>query len=150
MLFYLRLSLFLLFFSLSVGCSGKSSYNIQSDAMIVDLNTRIGQLQEDLTTLTSEIDQVRVVLNDNDIAVELKKSIRKEILEGERYQREIEQWISYLKVQRKQRYASLHERKDQNNLKEQALAEVGRYNMQKELKPIKTPWKNRYKTAIEL
>ncbi len=118
--------------------------------MIVDLNTRIGQLQEDLTTLTSEIDQVRVVLNDNDIAVELKKSIRKEILEGERYQREIEQWISYLKVQRKQRYASLHERKDQNNLKEQALAEVGRYNMQKELKPIKTPWKNRYKTAIEL
>jgi len=118
--------------------------------MIVDLNTRIGQLQEDLNTLSSELEQVRVVLKDNDIEVELRKSIRKEVLEGERYQREIEQWISYLKVQRKERYKSLHERKDQEELKKQALEEVARYNTQKELKPIKMPWKNRYKTAIEL
>lgn len=118
--------------------------------MIVDLNSRISQLQEDLNTLTSEIDQVRVVLKDNDIEVELKKSIRKEILQGERYQREIDQWISYLKVQRKQRYKSLNERSNEKDLNEQALEEIKRYNMQKELKPIQKPWKNRYKTAIEL
>jgi hypothetical protein len=150
MLFILRFVILYLFLSLSLGCTGDNSYNIGKDAVIADLNSRIGELNEELTTLTSELDQVRVVLDDKEIDIELKKSVRKEILEGERHILDIEQWIAYLKVQRKQRYQSLKAREGQKGLSEQAKAETTEYFAQKKLKPIKKAWLERYRTAVEL
>lgn len=145
----LFLALFTLF-SFFLGCESKTSYNIDSDKAVEDLSTRITSLTEDLNTLTKELEEVKKVLEDKDIDSELRASIRKEILEGERYERTINQWLAYLKVQRKQRYNSLLARKGQKNLKEQAEQEVKAYFMQKKLKPIDRPWKERYRTAIEL
>ena len=133
-----------------LGCESKKRYDINSDKMIGDLNTRISSLEEDLKNLTGELEEVRGVLPDPDIDTELRKSLRKEIHEGDKYIKEINQWIAYLKVQRKQRYASLSERKDQENLEEQAKKEIKAYFVTKDLKPIKRPWLNRYRTAIEL
>lgn len=114
------------------------------------MNKRITSLSEELTTLTDELEQVKKVLNDPDIDAELRGSIRKEIHQGEKFKKEIDQWISFLKVRRKQRYNSLVDRKGQENLKEEAEKEVKAYFTEKKLKPIPKKWRDRHRTAIEL
>lgn len=133
-----------------MGCESKSLYDIGSDKAISDMNSRIKSFEEDLNTLKGDLEKVREVLKDQDIDVELRKSLKKEIHEAEKYEKEIHQWLSYVKVQRKQRYNSLLRRKNSKTLSAEAEKEVKAYFMQKKLKPIKKGWKTRYKTAIEM
>lgn len=150
MLLFLRTTLILLLALSFYGCESKNSYNINSDRAIEDMNKRIKSLNEDLGTLKTELKEVKMVLEDPDIDPELRASIRKEVHQGEKYAKEIDQWINFLKVRRKQRYKSLYERKKNKDLKEQAEKEIKAYFVEKELKPIKRPWLKRYRTAIEL
>ncbi len=140
----------LAFISVFLGCESKNSYDISSDKAVNDLSIRIASLTEDLNTLKTELEEVKKVLDDPDIDAQLRGSIRKEIHQGEKYEKEIEQWISYLKIKRKKRYNSLVDRKGQENLKSQAEKEVEAYFVDKKLNPIKKDWKDRYRTAIEL
>lgn len=132
------------------GCESKITYDISSDKAVEDMNKRIASLQEDLTTLDSELQQVKGVLNDPDIDGELRDSIKKEIHQGEKYKKEINQWLAFLKIRRKKRYNSLVDRKNNENLKKQAEKEVEAYFVDKKLNPLARPWLNRYRTAIEL
>ena len=145
-----RFLLILAISSLFIGCEGKKSYDIGSDKAVSDMSTRIKSLEEDLSSLTTELGEVRAVLVDQDLDAELRKSIKKEILEGEKYKKEITQWLSYIKIQRKRRYNSLLSRKDQESLIKDAEIEVSTYFLQKKMKPIEKRWRNRYRTAIEL
>ena len=145
------LNLIIFAFALSfLGCESKNSYNINSDKAVLDMNTRITELEDDLNTLTTELKDVRKVLEDPDIDTQLRASIRREIHEGEVHEKALVQWIDFLKIRRKKRYNSLVDRKNQENLKEQAEKEVKAYFVEKKLKPIDKKWKKRYKTAIEL
>jgi hypothetical protein len=114
------------------------------------MSTQITSLNEDLTKLKEELEQVKEVLNDPDIDAALRESIRKEIHQGEKFKKEIQQWIDLLKIRRMKRYNSLIDRKGQKGLKEQANKEVEEYFIDKKLNPIKRAWKDRYRTAIEL
>ena len=118
--------------------------------MISDLSVLIKEFEDDRKKLEQENTEVQNVLEDEDLDTELRESLKKEIHEGQRYMRSIDQWVAYLKVKRKNRCASLYKRKDQESLIGEAKAEVRAYKTQKRLKPIKTPWRNRYRTAIEL
>jgi hypothetical protein len=143
--------LFLLVFSGAfLGCESKNSYDIGSDKAVEDMSLRISSLDSDLKVLKEELAEIKKVLKDPDIDAELRSSVRKEIHEGEKHVKDIQQWISYLKVRRKKRYNSLVDRKGQPNLKEEAQKEVEAYFMDKKLNPIKRKWKDRYRTAIEL
>ena len=149
LVFFRNLIIFALIFSF-FGCESKNSYDINSDEAISDMNVRIVSLEEDLKNITEDLDKVRKVLKDPDIDPDLRASIRKEVHQGETFMKEIDQWISFLKVRRKQRYKSLHDRRKSEKLAEQAKREVDAYFMEKKLKPIKRPWLDRYRTAIEL
>ncbi len=133
-----------------LSCESKSSYDIESDKMITDLNLEIKSLDDEYRTLVGELEKVSTVLNDQDIDTEIRKSIKKELLEGEDYKKQIDQWLSYLKMKRKIRHKSLIDRKNQKNLSEQAKEEIEAYFIQKKAKPIDRPWLKRYRTAIEL
>ncbi len=135
---------------LFLGCESKKSYDISGDKAIEDMTTRITSLQEDLTTLNDELDSVKKVLDDPDIDSELRASIRREVHEGDKHVKDLEQWIAFLKVRRKQRHKSLVDRKGQENLKELAEKEVEAYFLEKKLKPIPKKWQDLYRTAIEL
>ncbi len=150
MLLFSRNPLILLLCIFLFGCESKKTYDIDSDKVVADLSERINSLQEDLTTLNKELEEVKVVLKDKDIDTVLRKNIRKEIHEGKKYQKLIQQHIDYLKIRRKKRYQSLLDRKKSPELIEQAEQETKAYFMNKKLKPIERPWKDRYKTAIEL
>ena len=150
MVFFLRNLLILALITLFFGCESKNRYDINSDKAIEDMNTRVKSLQSDLDILNGELKDVKKVLEDPDIDPEVRASIRKEVHQGERFAKEIDQWISFLKVRRKQRYKSLYDRKGQKNLREQAEREIKAYFTEKKLKPIKRPWLERYRTAIEL
>ena len=150
MMFLLRNLFILLLITFFFGCESKNSYDIKSDKIIEDLNSRIKVLQEDLDSLTSELKDVKLVLKDPDIDTSLRQSIRKEIHEGEKYKKDILQWLSFLKVRRKRRYNSLLARKNSASLKDEATKEVRAYFVNKKLKPIARPWLERYRTAIEL
>jgi regulatory protein YycI of two-component signal transduction system YycFG len=145
-----KLPLFMLLLSLLGSCTPKDRYDIDNDKIISDLNSQIKTLEEDLNTLNNELDQVKVVLNDKDIDADLRASIRKEIHEGDKYVKEIDQWLSYFKVQRKQRYKSLYLRKDSSDLIKEAEVEAEAFFINKKLKPLVPTWKERYRTAIEL
>ncbi len=131
-------------------CEPKGSYNIKSDEMIADLNKEIISLESDFKTLVDELEKVEVVLVDKDIDTEIRKSIKKEILEGEEYKKQIDQILSYLKLQRKSRHKSLMDRKKSPHLTTDAKEEVEAYFLQKKIKPLQRPWLERYRTAIEL
>lgn len=150
MYLFVRIVLILSFLGVFAGCEGKKTYDIDSDKAVLDLSSRIQSLEEDLNTLNTEIVEVKAVLKDKDIDTELRKSIKKEILEGEKHKKDINQWVSYLKIQRRQRYNSLLGRKGEESLIKEAEDEVKAYFLQKKLKPIDKRWKNRYRTAIEL
>ena len=150
MLFLRKLLIIVATFILFLGCESKESYDIDSDKAIGDMSIRIKSLEEDLNTLTTELKEVKAVLNDKDIDIELRKSIRKEVHEGENHEKVRHRSDAYLKVQRKQRYKSLLNRKMDKSLKSKAEKEVADYFQQKKLKPIKKPWLKRYRTAIEL
>ncbi len=138
------------FISTFLGCESKNSYDIGSDRAVEDLGIRITSLTEDLTTLKSELADVRKVLDDPDIDAQLRASIRREIHQGEKFVKEIEQWVAFLKIRRKKRYNSLVDRKGSTTLKEEAEKEVEAYFVDKKLNPIHREWKERYRTAIEL
>ena len=150
MLFFTKITLFIPIFTLFLGCESKKQYDISSDQVVSDLNTRIATMEEELKTLESELNEVRSVRDDKNISLELRTSIRKEIHEGDKHEKSLQQWIAYLKVQRKQRYASLVARKEQETLLDDAKREAAAYFLQKKLKPIQKPWLKRYRTAIEL
>ena len=136
-----------------LGCESKKTYDIQSDPMLKDLDTRVKELEEDLNTLVTELKAVQKVLDDNsndELDFELRNSLKKEIIEGEVHQKNINQWLSYLKIQRKQRFQSLYARKEQESLSDEAKKESEEYFLQKKLKPIEKPWLDRHRTAIEL
>lgn len=136
-------------FAVILGCNSKKSYNIGADKVIADLTTRIASLDEDLQALNNDLEDVKKALKDKDIDTELRKSLRKEKHEADKHAKDINQWIAYMKIQRKQRYKSLIERKSDENFAERAKKEVKEYFVQKDLKPIPKKWKNRYRTAIE-
>ena len=150
MLLLLRIALILAFSTHFLGCESKNSYNPKKDEIILDLNTRISSLQGDLDILQKELEEVEVVLKDPDIDSELRKSIRKEIHEGRRHEKTLEQWIAFLKVRQNKRFKSLKLRKGQKGLQEQVKKEIHEYNIDKKLNTIPRPWLKRYKTAIEL
>lgn len=148
---FLRLNLLFLLLTLCfLGCESKKTYDISSDKAVADMNTQLADLESDLKELNADLDEVRKVLNDTDIDAELRESVRKEIHEGDRHIKDIEQWIDYIKIRRKKRYNSLVDRKDMENLTEIAEKEVEAYFMEQKLKPIEKKWKDRYRTAIEL
>ncbi len=150
MVLFLRKPLILLLLLLFLGCESKKNYDIGSDKMISDLNIRISSLQEDMTALTNDLDQVKVVLDDKDIDAELRKNIKREVLEGDLHKKKLQQHIDFLKIKRKKRYRSLYERKSSNTLKEEAEKEIKAYFVDKELNPIKKTWNDRFRTAVEL
>jgi predicted nucleic acid-binding Zn-ribbon protein len=133
-----------------LGCESKKSYDIYNDKAVEDMTTQITELNEDLTKLSEEISKIEKVLDDPDLDTQLRANIRKEVLEGNKHIKDIEQWIAYLKIRRKKRYNSLVDRKGQDNLAEEAEAEVKAYFLEKELKPIPKKWRERFRTAIEL
>ncbi len=136
-----------------MGCESKKTYDIASDPMLKDLDSRVKEFEEDLNTLKTELAAVEKILNDNsndELDFELRNSLKKEVIEGEVYEKDINQWLAYLKIQRKQRYQSLYARKDKESLVEEAKRESEEYFIQKKLKPIEKPWLERYRTAIEL
>lgn len=152
MIFLYKNLILLLFITSFLGCESKKLYDIASDPMLVDLNTRITTMKEEMASLEKDLADVRKVLKENgeDIDFELKGSLKRELIEGEIHEKNITQWLSYLKIQRKQRHKSLVERKHLISLSESAKKESDEYFIQKDLKPIKKPWLKRYRTAIEL
>lgn len=151
MTYFLRNLLIFVLVTTFLGCESKNSYNINSDKAIADMSVRIEELNSDLNTLKEELAAVKKVLDDKDIDTDLRNSIRTEIHEGEKHRRDIEQWLAYLKIQRKERYQSLLDRQKNKTLDvDQVNKEVKAYFLHKKLKPIDKKWKNRYKTAIEL
>lgn len=150
MYFYSRIVLFLIFSLVFFGCESKIPFNPDKDEVILDMNQRIELLKSDLTSLQGDLTEVEKVLNDPDIDSDLRNSIRKEIHEGRRYEKQIEQWIAYLKVRQNKRYKSLKLREGQADLKNQVKKEVKEYEIDKKLNPIERPWLDRYRTAIEL
>lgn len=141
--------LFLLFFTLFLGCESKKLYDVGSDPAIADLNADIAALEADLQKLTGELEPVKTAISNMDIAMEFRTALRRELHEGERYEKEIAQWIDLLKIQRKTRHNSLIARKNQESLVAEAEIEVKAYFLNKQLKPIKKPWEKRYRTAVE-
>ena len=146
-----NLILFVLITSL-LGCESKKLYDIPSDPMLVDLSERVSTIDGELAALKKDMEDIRKLLKENgdDIDFELKGSLKKELLEGDVHEKNILQWVSYLKIQRKQRYSSLMSRKDQETLVDEAKKESDEYFLHKKLNPIKKPWLTRYRTAIEL
>lgn len=152
MVFFCRNLILLLLATLFLGCESKKLYDISSDPMLNDLNTRITTIEEELATMKKELEDVDKLLKENgeDIDFELKNSLKKELIQGEVHEKDITQWLSYLKIQRKQRYKSLHDRKSSFSLVEEAKKESEEYFIQNKLKPIDKTWLKRYRTAIEM
>ena len=150
-MFFLRRNLFILYLVLfSWGCESKKAYDIASDKAIADMSSRIASLEQDFNELSADLEKVKKVLNKPGLKTDIRAGVRREIHEGERYKKEIDQWISYLKIRRKKRHRSLFKRKDQENLEEVAQKEVRAYFMEKKLKPIPRNWNDRYRVVIEL
>ena len=152
MVLFCRNLILLLLATFFLGCESKKLYDISGDPMLNDLNSRVTKIEEELKTLKDELKDVTKVLKENgdDIDFELKNSLKKELIDGEVHEKNIVQWLSYLKIQRKQRHQSLYSRKDDPALVEQAKKESDEYFIQKKLKPIDKTWLKRYRTAIEL
>lgn len=145
---HLFLYLFVLF--AFAACKSDKPYDINNDIVIVTLNGELTVLEEDLKALDTDLVAVRKVIDDPELSAELRASLRKELLEGDEHQKHIEQWIAYFKVQRKQRHQSLMDRKALPDLEKIATEEAEGFLSQLKQKPLKRPWLDRYRTAIEL
>ena len=154
MIFILRITYLLATFLLLIGCQRlglSDKISLENDAILIDIQEEITFLSDETKTMLEEAGKIKTFLAQPDMDPEIERSMEKELLEAGNWQKKIFELIAIRKIKQNKRIKLLNTRNsDQVDYSGVITQEEFDYFTNKKIKPMKKPWENRYRTAVDL